>query len=92
MERSPNFTDDDPVLMCAWRLGRGVEHMRMQEMPALQSDEFAALERFWQGLASLVLTEADVREFLRLAKLIPDFPTANLRLAEQELDRLSQAG
>lgn len=77
--------DDDPVLMLAWHLGKGFQHMRHEHSAGLESAEFLALEKFWQDVASVELNRENATRLLELAKAIPDFPAKRLQLAEQQL-------
>lgn len=83
-----NLPDDDPLMMTAWNLGKGSQHMRLTEEPGFDSEEFAAFTTFWTDVASIELNAENARKLLDLAKLVPGFPPARIEAAERELARL----
>lgn len=83
--------DEEPLLMFAWYLGRGFQHMRHDESPGFDSAEFAALETFWVETASIDLNEQNARKLLELARAIPGFPADKLEAAGKQLARLEDA-
>jgi hypothetical protein len=84
-----NLPDDDPLLMCVWNLGRGAQHMRLDEEPGFDSAEFAALTTFWTDVASIDLNAENARKLLDLASVVPGFPPNRMEAAEQQLARIA---
>jgi hypothetical protein len=80
--------DEDPLLMFAWHLGKGFQHMRLDEEPGYTSAEFAALEKFWAETASINLNRENAAKLLELARAIHGFPAHRLESAEQQLARV----
>ncbi len=77
--------DDDPLLMFAWQLGKGSQHLRLTEEPGFDSPEFAAFTSFWTDVASIELNAENARTLLDLAKTVPGFPANRIESAEQQL-------
>lgn len=87
-----NLPDDDPLLMAVWNIGRGAQHMRLDEAPGFDSAEFEALTTFWTDVASIDLNAENARKLLDLARVVPGFPSNRIEAAERELARLPVSG